>query len=180
MIKSASCGAKLSSIISWFQVLVSRFIKQSIVAPSMESRIGEDIFLGVFLGSHLCCQILTDLPSPTRRQTPSRITSRPWRILLQAYEPTVVSFAFKIEQCGKNFSLKTLLKRDLVLVRSHQASLASRASWKMIKSLKPIPPINLDFVNFSHRIQYIFPSIPMLSPPKIFHHGFNFITQPHR
>ena len=92
IIKSASYGAKIPSIISWFQVLVSEIIKESTVASAIESRIGELIFGGCLIGSHLCCQILIDLPSPTHQQAPSRITSRPLRMLFQAYEPTIDSF----------------------------------------------------------------------------------------
>ena len=92
IIKSASYGAKIPSIISWFQVLVSKIFKESIVAFAIESRIGELIFSGCLIGSHLCCQILIDLPSPTHQQAPSRITSRPLRMLFQAYEPTLDSF----------------------------------------------------------------------------------------
>ena len=92
IIKSAFCGAKIPSIISRFQVLVSKIFKESTVAFAIESRIGELIFSGCLIGSHLCCQILIDLLSPTRQQAPSRITSRPLRMLFQAYEPTLDSF----------------------------------------------------------------------------------------
>ena len=92
IIKSASYGAKIPSIISWFQVLVSKIFKESIVAFAIESRIGELFFSGCLIGSHLCCQILIDLLSPTHQQAPSRITSRPLRMLFQAYEPTIDSF----------------------------------------------------------------------------------------
>ena len=92
IIKSAFSGAKIPSIISRFQVLVSKIFKESTVAFAIESRIGELIFSGCLIGSHLCCQILIDLLSPTRQQAPSRITSRPLRMLFQAYEPTLDSF----------------------------------------------------------------------------------------
>ena len=45
-IKSASYGAKIPLIISWFQVLVSKIFKESTVAFAIESRIGELIFSG--------------------------------------------------------------------------------------------------------------------------------------
>ena len=159
-IKSASCGAKIPSIISWFQVLVFGIIKQSTVASTIESRIGEFIFGGCLIGSHLCCQIMIDLLSPTRQHAPSRITSRRLRMLFQAYEPVVDSLASKIEQCGKNLALKTLWRSESVLERSRQDCLASRASLNMTKFLKPIPLITLDFVNSSHRIQCIFLRFP--------------------
>ena len=108
LIKSASSGMKIPSIISWFQLLVSGFIKQSTVASSIDSKIGEVIFGWCFIGNHQFCQILMDLPSPTRQKAPLRITSLPLIILFHAYEPAIDSFASKIEQCGKNFALKTL------------------------------------------------------------------------
>jgi len=93
----ASCGINIPSIISWFQVLVSGFMKQSTVASSFDSRIGEMILEGCLMGSHHCCQILMALPSPTHQQAPSRIMSLPLRMLFHAYEPETESFAFKIE-----------------------------------------------------------------------------------
>ena len=64
------------------------------------------------------------------------------------------------EHWGKNQALKILQKRVIILCMSHKACLARRESLYKARSLKPIPPTNLDLVNFNHLIQWIF----LLSP----------------
>ena len=73
-ISLASCGAKIPSTIAAFQVLVPSSIKQSTVASSIVSTIGESTLVGCFRGNQWCCQIFMDLPFPTLQQAPSRIT----------------------------------------------------------------------------------------------------------
>ena len=59
------------------------------------------------LGSHLSSFTRTEFPSPILQTIPFRITSLAPRMLFQAYEPAMESFASKIEQFGKNLALKT-------------------------------------------------------------------------
>ena len=59
-------------------------------------------------GIQLSPQTLIVSPFLTLHYVPYRITSFPFKILFQAYEPPYPSIASIIEQFGKNFDLNTL------------------------------------------------------------------------
>lgn len=60
----------------------------------------------------------------------------------------------------KKRALKIQWRSEFVLCMRCQACLERRESLNNVRSLKPIPPTNLDFVRFAHLIQWIF----LLSP----------------
>ena len=84
LMSSDSSGMKIPSMIEWFQRCVASSINISTLASAMESMIGEVTLVGCFRGSHVLCQICTDLPFPTLHLHPLSSTSRPCKILLQA------------------------------------------------------------------------------------------------
>ena len=68
---------------------------------------GDWILGEVIEGSQLSDQILVEAPLPILHFAPFLITSLPCKILFQAKEPDLDSFASIIEQFGKNLNLKT-------------------------------------------------------------------------
>ena len=82
-ISSTSSGMKIPSMTEWFQRCVASSINISTFTLAMESMIEEVTLVGCFHGSHVFCQICTDLSFPTLHLQPLSSTSRPCKILVQ-------------------------------------------------------------------------------------------------
>ena len=81
---SASAGMNTPLIISSSHLPVLLSIRQSTVAFSIDSIIGEETNGGCFMGSQWCCHILIFFPLLTLNLAPIWITSLPFKIIFQA------------------------------------------------------------------------------------------------
>ena len=95
-------------MMSDLQLIVIGFMSTSTLEFSCPNIIGVVISAAFLDGSQLSRQILICFPSPTLHIAPLDMTSRPFKILFQAYDAEDESFASKIVPLGKNLDLKTI------------------------------------------------------------------------
>ena len=84
-----------------------------------------------------------------------------------------------ILQFGKNLDLKNLWNKDSLLLNSLHSCLASRASLKRARSLKPIFRLDFGWQRVSHMTQWIFHWSPFCpqKTKKLFWLGFWFLCE---
>ena len=156
----------MSSIVLWFHYLASPSISISTLASAKDSIIGDSTRGACCRGSQKFCQMPNVFPFLILHLQPLDSTSLPFKMLVHAYNPPLDFLACIIGQLGKNWALKTLWNKESWFFKSRHACLAKSESLNKAKSLNPIPPSSLDFVNSSHSTNE-FSFSPHFVPTKI-------------
>ena len=157
LINSTSSWINIPSTMLWFHFLSSLSIRILTFASTKVSQIGERTYGACCLGSQLLPHMPTILPFPILHLQPLTNTSLPCKILLHAYNPPLDFLASIIGH---------LWNKESWFFKSRHACLAKSESLNKAKSLNPIPPSSLDFVNSSHSTNE-FSFSPHFVPTKI-------------
>ena len=143
---------------SYFHTARSLSIRAETFSLYIRGFIGVKTLYVSGLGIHLSLHIFTLSPFPIDHLIPSSTMLLAAKMLRQAKDGLLPSWASRKDLLAKYVAWKTWWKREFVFWRRRQPCLARRARLKAFRSLNLMPPISLDLHNLSQEIEEIFRS----------------------